>query len=331
MTHTQGMQLHIIASARLHFGFLDLHGGLGRRFGSLGVSIDEIGTELTARRADELTASGPGAERALRFAREFIAATGLPEGLRLEIRRTIPEHAGLGSGTQMALAVGTALCRLHGLPHRTEEIAALLHRGQRSGVGIGLFSSGGVVVDAGHGPGTLTPPIVSRIPVPEAWRFLVIIDPGRQGLSGNAERAAFSRLQAMSEAAAGEICRIVLMQVLPGLAEADCVAFGSGVTRIQEIVGSCFAEEQHGPFGSPDVQQALLRLREMGAAGMGQSSWGPTGFAIFGSETGAHQALRELRAGYADGSPLDFVLCRARNLPAEVRVAAARASKSSHR
>lgn len=328
MPQLQQPKVQVYAPARLHFGFLDLHGGLGRRFGSFGVSIDEIGTDMTACRAADVSAIGPGCERALQFIRDFIAAAELSGGVHLEIRRAIPEHAGLGSGTQMALAVGTALCRLYGLPRRTGEIAALLRRGQRSGVGIGLFSEGGLIVDAGRGPNTSTPPIVSRLSVPEPWRFLLIMDPGRRGLTGNDERAAFSRLEGMSQAASGEICRIVLMQVLPALAEANCAAFGGGVTRIQEIVGACFAEAQQGLFCSPDVEQALLRLKQGGAAGIGQSSWGPTGFAIFSSETGAYQALRDLRAGYADGTALDFVVCRARNVPADVRVEGALASKS---
>jgi len=71
--------------------------------------------------------------------------------------------------------------------------------------------------------------------------------------------------------------------------------------------------------------------KEIGAAGIGQSSWGPTGFAIFASETGAFQALRDLRAVYADDAGLDFVLCRARNVPAVVRMDAVVSGKSGRR
>jgi beta-ribofuranosylaminobenzene 5'-phosphate synthase len=46
--------VRVVAPARLHLGFLDLHGGLGRKFGSLGVTLDEPRTALTVRRAETL-------------------------------------------------------------------------------------------------------------------------------------------------------------------------------------------------------------------------------------------------------------------------------------
>ena len=327
----QPATVYIHAPARLHLGFLDLHGGLGRRFGSIGLGVDDIATELTAKRADEVSATGESAERALQYAREFISVAGLKGGVHLEIGRAIREHAGLGSGTQMALAVGSALSRLHGLSQKTEEIASLFGRGHRSGVGIGAFADGGFIVDGGRGAGAGMPPIVSRMAVPDPWRFLLVMDNRRQGLAGDAERDAFARLGGMSEADSGEVCRMVLMRMLPALAEGDCTAFGAAVTRIQEIIGGCFARAQNGLFSSPDVATALLKLKEIGAAGIGQSSWGPTGFAIFASETGAFQALRDLRAVYADDAGLDFVLCRARNVPAVVRMDAAASGKSGRR
>ena len=33
--------------ARLHLGFLDLNGGLGRRFGGIGLAINQLGTRIT--------------------------------------------------------------------------------------------------------------------------------------------------------------------------------------------------------------------------------------------------------------------------------------------
>ena len=45
----------------------------------------------------------------------FLAAHPISGSLRLHVRSAIPSHAGLGSGTQLALAVGTALARLAGL------------------------------------------------------------------------------------------------------------------------------------------------------------------------------------------------------------------------
>ncbi len=56
----------VTAAARLHLGFLDMNGGLGRRFGSLGLAIDRPATRLTIRRAPALAVEGLEAERAER-------------------------------------------------------------------------------------------------------------------------------------------------------------------------------------------------------------------------------------------------------------------------
>ncbi|MGH6945016.1 MAG: beta-ribofuranosylaminobenzene 5'-phosphate synthase family protein, partial [Geminicoccaceae bacterium] len=46
----------VCAPARLHLGFLDLHGGLGRRFGSIGLTLEDIATRLRATPAGETQA-----------------------------------------------------------------------------------------------------------------------------------------------------------------------------------------------------------------------------------------------------------------------------------
>lgn len=48
----------IVAPARLHLGFLDLEGGLGRRFGGLGLALNGIATKITARAADHIYVLG---------------------------------------------------------------------------------------------------------------------------------------------------------------------------------------------------------------------------------------------------------------------------------
>src|ERR1700680_1975654 len=44
---TKAASVTVTAAARLHLGFLDLNGGLGRRFGSIGLAIDAPRTRLT--------------------------------------------------------------------------------------------------------------------------------------------------------------------------------------------------------------------------------------------------------------------------------------------
>jgi len=131
------------APARLHFGVLDLRGDLGRRFGGIGAAAPAPSLLLEARPAGELKAEGPDAARALEFARRFARHHGLDLRLHFCLHRSIPAHAGLGSGTQLALAVARASAELSGLPTDVTALARAVERGRRSGVGTWTFAYGG--------------------------------------------------------------------------------------------------------------------------------------------------------------------------------------------
>ncbi len=290
-------QVSVAATARLHLGFLDMNGGLGRKFGGLGLSLDAPATRLTLVRAPANSVSGIESDRAAQLLQKAQEALAPGSAHALAIEEAIPAHSGYGSGTQLALAVAAALRRLEDLPHDPAADAAIMSRGARSGLGAGLFAAGGVVVDGGRGSQTQTPPVIARADFPQEWRVLLVSDPGAIGLHGADEREAFIALPPSSAVESGELCRLVLMQALPALAEADLAAFGAAVTRIQEIVGDHFAPRQGGRrFTSAKVEAAVGRLLREGATGGGQTSWGPTGFAFAESEAAARAIVARLEA-----------------------------------
>ncbi|HZM27218.1 MAG TPA: hypothetical protein VFB89_07665, partial [Gemmatimonadales bacterium] len=120
--------VYVEAPARLHFGVLDLHGGLGRRFGGMGAAIPTPSLLLEATRAGEVECEGADADRAVGFARRILAHHGQRDGVHLRIHRAIPPHVGLGSGTQLALAVARAVAELYELPTMTRELARIVDR-----------------------------------------------------------------------------------------------------------------------------------------------------------------------------------------------------------
>ena len=303
----------VTASARLHLGFLDMNGGLGRRFGSLGLAIDYPATRLTLRRAAVPSTAGPDAGRAAHYLAQLAHRFGLAEVYGLTVHEAIPAHAGLGSGTQLALAVAAALRRLEGLPPEPANDAHLLRRGARSGIGLGLFEQGGFIVDGGHGAATATPPVVARLTFPPQWRVIVVLDPRTEGVHGGDEQAAFARLADFDAALAAEICRLVLIKALPALAEQDIGSFGDAIARLQEIAGDYFAPAQGGaPYTSAAVARVMDELRLYGAKGIGQSSWGPTGFA-FAADAMEARRLCDLVKATADGSGLGLSICKGVN------------------
>lgn len=315
------MAVHVTAPARLHLGFLDLEGGLGRRFGSLGLTIEGFATRLRIERAaaDEI-AGAAEVERARRLLAVLGRSWRLPP-VRITIEATIPAHVGLGSGTQLGLALGVGLARLAGRPEGAREVARLLERGARSGIGIGAFEQGGFILDGGRTAAGEPPPVTARLPFPAGWRLLLIFDRAREGLHGAGEAGAFGALPPYTPALAGELCRRVVMQLLPGLATGDIAAVGAAVGEIQRRVGDYFAPAQGGRFTSPAVSEVLAWLEGLGIAGVGQSSWGPTGFAMLESEEAAERLRRAAQARFAGRFPsLRFVVTAARNRGAELTV-----------
>src|SRR3954452_23973236 len=100
--------VRVEASAGLHLGMLDASGDAPRRFGGLGVAVRRPAAIGEAAPADELAADGGDAERAGAVAERVLDG----RGALLRVIEAIPPHAGLGSGTKLALAVTAALCAL---------------------------------------------------------------------------------------------------------------------------------------------------------------------------------------------------------------------------
>lgn len=307
--------MRVEAPARLHLGFMDLNGNLGRRFGSLGLTLEGISTEIELSRCSTLQVDGPAAAqmRVLVCAAALIEKLGLPHGLCINIRRAIPDHVGLGSGTQMALAVAAGLSHLYSLELPTRHAARLMRRGMRSGIGIGAFDTGGFILDGGRGEADELPPVIMQTVFPDAWRLLLIFDQRGPGIHGTAEKKAFSTLPTFPAEQAAALCRLVMMQALPALAEQDCERFGHAVGRLQQVVGDHFAPAQAGRFASPAVTQVLDWLQQQGIQGIGQSSWGPTGFAILDSQARADSVLQAVVDRFDGNANLRFKVCRARN------------------
>ena len=284
------------APARLHFGVLDLRGELGRSFGGLGAAIPSPSLLLEAVLADRVSADGPDADRAMEFATRFLAHAGLPGGIHLHIHRAIPSHSGLGSGTQLGLAVARSLAELHGLETDAVELARGAGRGKRSAIGTWTFALGGFIVEGGRKPGSeRIAPLLARFPIPEQWRCVVAVPAGGRGLSGDAEARAFERLPPPPGSEVERVAHLVLMQLLPALVEGDLRSFGAALSAIQRITGAWFAAQQGGVFAPGRTEQLIVDMAASGALGVGQSSWGPAAYGLVESDAIAGDLARQAR------------------------------------
>jgi len=296
------------AGGRLHFGFCNLSLSHERLYGALGIGLAEPRVVVDAERAGAVTVavdgSGGGAgtgsdggpDRSVAadvrgYATSAVDLLGV-DGARITVRESLPRHAGLGSGTQLAAATLAAVAAAHDRPARVRERAPALGRGGRSGVGVATFEGGGFVLDAGHPTARFTtdrpadgawtvPPVAARHPVPDDWRFLLVrpdANPGRNGAAeDDAMRTAVERAE---PGLADRIGGIVTRRVLPSIATGNAERFGAAVAKIGRLNGAWYADEQGGVY-RPPVGDVVASLSESASVfGAGQSSWGPTVYGV---------------------------------------------------
>jgi beta-ribofuranosylaminobenzene 5'-phosphate synthase len=275
------VKVYIKTPARLHLGLLDLNGDLGRMFGGLGVGINRPNVILEAQPAENLAVRGEKTEQVKTLAERFLEAYKIKSNVAINVKQLIPEHSGLGSGTQLTLAVATALARLFGVKASIKDLAETMGRGKRTSVGTTIFEQGGFVVDGGKSTSEKRfPATIFRQPFPEDWRFVVAVPDVNKGLAKGQETAAFKALTPMKQDEAGKMCRLTIMKLLPALIERDIKSFGEALTQIQIVIGNYFAEVQGGTYSSQAVAEGVALMQKLGAYGAGQSSWGPAFYGV---------------------------------------------------
>ncbi len=303
--------VRVQAYGRLHFGLLNPTGTETptettrlRRFGGVGVMVERPGLRLRVVAAPSWSADGPLADRALAFAHRFAQCTRQEEGgrdcppRRLLSEQALPEHAGLGSGTQLGLTVARALAVSWGLKCDLPSLVRRVGRGQRSALGAHGFEQGGLLVESGKHTTDQLAPLVARLAFPEPWRLVLVLPDARDrttGIHGDREIEAFAQLTECPAASGGPdtLCRLVLLGLLPALVERDLDGFGEALYDFNARVGETFAPVQGGVYASPRVAERVAFVRGQGVRGVGQSSWGPTVFAVVADEDhGQHLAAR---------------------------------------
>jgi beta-ribofuranosylaminobenzene 5'-phosphate synthase len=292
-------RIRVRAPSRIHLGLIDLHGGLGRVDGGIGIALENPDTVLEAERSPVCTVHG-GDEAQVARIRQAAEAVGTRFSIRgsaaFSIIRTPPPHAGLGSGTSLSLAAGTALCQLYGVTVPVEELSRVVGRGGTSGIGTAAFRSGGVIIDGGHSfgksgektdfrpssaaPGIRPPPVIAWHPFPEEWQVILVVPLLGPGVSGAGERDIFRDLCPVPAEDVQAICHEIVMRLLPGIVRHDLGTFAAAVNRIQETGFKKFEIARQVPV----VHELLSGLREAGAACTGMSSFGPVVFAVTASD-----------------------------------------------
>jgi beta-ribofuranosylaminobenzene 5'-phosphate synthase len=280
----KGFLVRVVAPSRLHIGLFHVppHGEPRpgeRAFGGVGLMIDSPGVIVTVKPAESWQFEGALASRAQEFAMRFtLDRPEVKQPFQVLVERCPAEHTGLGVGTQLGLAVAKALAVAAGSADiSAAELAARIGRGERSAIGTHGFDLGGLLVEGGKQPGEDVSPVVAHVQLPTTWRVVLFTPPMKAAWHGERERGAFAT------AAGGDpdgLRQLAESTILPAARAGDVDAFGEAVYDFNRRAGQPFATAQGGVYASPVIAQLIADIRKAGVRGVGQSSWGPTVFAV---------------------------------------------------
>lgn len=287
---SSGRVVHVTAPSRLHFGLFSFGQREGRQNGGVGVMVDRAAVRLRICASGELETVGPLAERAMAFANRWAEFCGMSGELRcrIEVLSAESQHVGLGVGTQLGLSVAAGLNAFLRLSTSSPaELAISVGRGLRSAVGTYGFAQGGLIVDRGKLPDECIAPLDLCLPLPPQWRFVLIRPRAGRGLWGADEQNAFERLPPVPREVTAELIEEVRGRMVPAAAAGQFDVFSDSIYRYGRVAGRCFAKVQGGPYNGRRLSDLVETVRSLGIVGIGQSSWGPTLFAVLPEEAEA--------------------------------------------
>lgn len=315
------MRVNIDTGSRLHFGLLCPAANQRWYYGGIGVMINEPGCHLSlsiaqAQHDDQLNVAPEIKPRIESLLSEYRSTSqhSLP-AVCVEIQQDIPLHSGLGTGTQLTLALAAG-CRVlsgQGISRDITGIARQFGRSRRSAIGTMGFASGGFLVDYGR-----TEDRVERLTFPECWRFVLIRPRQFAGLSGETEETFFGDRKPLDREMLAKLVHQIENNILPAIESQNFSQFTTALQIYGDLAGADFAEEQGGLFSSPVIRTVLENLKPITEFTAVQSSWGPTVCLPAESETEAEQLVSHLRS-IVDENSVDLLITTARNQGASIR------------
>ena len=315
--------IKIVSPSRLHLTLIDLNAELGRVDGGAGITLESPGLELSAIESDTVEISGDSIlVNKMRKAAEALLPAG--KGIKLHIKESLPDHVGLGSGTQAALSAAAAINEIYGLGKSVRELAVSVGRGGTSGIGVAAFENGGIILDGGHkfkDKCAFSPSAASRMPPgPVLFRRdfpdwpIVLAIPNTKGAHDAEEVDIFKKYCPIPLAEVQEICHVILMQMLPALVEEDLESFGKAINHFQ-LAGFKRREVELQPRPVLDVMEYM---RDNGASGSGISSFGPVVYGIVGSSGEGIKLQKEAQRMLDESLRGEVLLTKAKNRGADI-------------
>lgn len=260
----------------------------------------------------------------------------------IRVQRAPEPHVGLGSGTQFACSLVGLLEAAARVSMRSESaqpswggddpsapirsasigvgdlfpdassLARTSGRGKRSFIGMEGFLRGGMIWDQGQADGIESGQVDRRrtrsYAFPSAWRVMLLSDRSYVGDSGLQEVSLFEQCARSPNRHRADMLRLVQDELLPALEVEDFEGCSRAIGRYGALAGEIFKPAQGGIYRSQAIAELVETAQSLGCMGVGQSSWGPTVFAIALDDEHAEWLSERLRDRF--GPALQRVLTR---------------------
>jgi beta-RFAP synthase len=310
------MQIHSVtlsAPSRIHFGLLPASHEYPDTFGGCGIMVEEPRTVVRITRSVRLSIRGSQRERIAiavekwfeHFGRLSLSGSQYVDWgeipVEIETLESPPSHIGFGSGTQLAMAVATALFAAMDIPPASPaSIATALSRGTRTMIGTRGFGDGGFVADWGQTGPTTGDRLFEQLEFPTDWPVVLITPKVPGGLHGVAEVNAFEAGTAVSREQRQSMQQLLARRLLPSIRKRSYIEFAPALYEFGLASGSLFHRSQHHNFHSVEVTEIVGFVRSLGVSAVVQSSWGPTVAAFVERAQIADTLCHQLRERFPD-------------------------------